>query len=123
MAMVLRPPTVLTSEIPNAPHSTRALVVPMASCSTRLQNPDNKTCVTANDVYVFQALLNPNFTPNRPNEKTLGRNTERSNWTRNFDMNLFKVFRFTERFRLQFTASRRSTYSTILNSQLFHPGT
>jgi len=87
---------------PNAPHNTRALVVPTATCSTGLQNPDTKACVTPNDVYVIQATLLPGNVANFPNANTLGRNTERSNWTKNFDMNVFKVFRFTERFRLEY---------------------
>jgi hypothetical protein len=37
-----------------------------------------------------------------PNARTLGRNTERSNWTNNFDTFLYKNFRFTERFRLEY---------------------
>lgn len=87
---------------PNAPHNTRAIIVPTATCSTGFQNPDTKGCVTPNDVYVVQAQLLPGNVPNFPTGKTLGRNTERSNWTKNFDMNVFKTFRFTERFKLEY---------------------
>ena len=80
---------------PNAPHNTRAVVVPTGTCSTGLRNPDSLQCVSANDVFLVQGL-------GLPNAKTIGRNTERSNWTKNFDMNLFKVFRFTERLKLEY---------------------
>jgi hypothetical protein len=80
---------------PNAPHNTRAVVVPTGTCSTGLRNPDSLQCVSANDVFLVQGL-------GLPNPKTIGRNTERSNWTKNFDMNLFKVFRFTERLKLEY---------------------
>ena len=87
---------------PNAPHNTRGVIVPIATCSTGFQNPDTKTCVTPNDVYVIQTTLLPGNLVNFPSGKTLGRNTERSNWTKNFDMNVFKVFRFSERFKLEY---------------------
>ena len=50
-----------------------------------------------------------------PNARTIGRNTERSNWTKNFDMNFFKVFRFTERFRLEY----RLEAFNVFNHQQF----
>ncbi len=80
---------------PNAPRSTRAQTVATTVCSTGLRNPDSGTCVTANDVFVVQGS-------GFPNAKTLGRNTERSNWTSNFDTFIFKTFRFNERFRLEY---------------------
>src|SRR5215813_8526073 len=36
------------------------------------------------------------------NARTIGRNTERSKWTENFDLNVFKNFRLTERFKLEY---------------------
>jgi len=87
---------------PNAPHNTRAIV--SSTCSTGFLNPDTKSCVTPNDVYVVQGT-------GFPNARTIGRNTERSNWTKNFDMNMFKVFRFTERFRLQYTISAFNVFN------------
>ncbi|PYT02464.1 MAG: hypothetical protein DMF60_21300 [Acidobacteria bacterium] len=87
---------------PNAPHNTRAIIA--STCSTGFRNPDTNACVTPNDVYVVQGT-------GLPNAKTLGRNTERSNWTKNFDLNLFKVFRFTERFRLQYGISAFNVFN------------
>jgi hypothetical protein len=37
-----------------------------------------------------------------PNARTIGRNTERSNWTNNLDTFLFKNFGLTERFKLEY---------------------
>jgi hypothetical protein len=93
---------------PNAPHTTRGVVVPIATCSTGLRSPDSLQCVSANDVFVVQGL-------GLPNARTIGRNTERSNWTENFDMNLFKVFRFNERFRLEY----RIEAFNVFNHQQF----
>lgn len=87
---------------PNAPHNTRAIVA--STCSTGFRNPDTNACVTPNDVYVVQGT-------GLPNAKTIGRNTERSNWTKNFDLNLFKDFRFTERFRLQYGISAFNVFN------------
>jgi Carboxypeptidase regulatory-like domain/TonB-dependent Receptor Plug Domain len=80
---------------PDAPHNTRAVTVATGTCSTGFQNPDTKACVTPNDVFVVQGT-------GFPNAKTIGRNTERSNWTQNFDLNVFKNFRITERFKLEY---------------------
>ena len=80
---------------PNAPHNTRGIIVPVATCATGFQNPDTKTCVTANDVYVVQGT-------GFPNARTLGRNTELSNWVKNFDVNFFKTTRLTERVSLEY---------------------
>src|SRR5205085_10910082 len=46
---------------PNAPHNTRAVIVPVGTCSSLLQNPDTGACVTRNDVYVVQAASNSGF--------------------------------------------------------------
>jgi len=93
---------------PAAPRNTRAITVPSTTCSTGLRNPDSLQCVTANDVFVIQGA-------GLPNGRTVGRNTERSDWTNNFDMNLFKVFRFNERFRLEY---RVEAYN-VFNHQQF----
>src|SRR5437868_788441 len=83
----------------NAPRNTRAVIVPTSgaanACSTGFRNPDTNTCVTPNDVFAVQGV-------GFPTGKTLGRNTERSNWTGNFDTFFFKNFRFTERFKLEY---------------------
>lgn len=80
---------------PDAPHNTRAQIVATSVCATGFRNPDSGTCVTPNDVFVVQGV-------GFPNARTLGRNTERSQWTNNFDTFLYKNFRFTERFRLEY---------------------
>ena len=85
---------------PNATRNTRGIIDTRATnrCGTGFFNPDlplGSDCVTPNDVFFIQGS-------GVPNARTIGRNTERSNWTNNFDMNLFKVFRFTERFKLEY---------------------
>jgi len=86
---------------PDAPHNTRAQVVATTgpnSCATGLRNPDTGQCVTRNDVYVVQVPAGTGF----PGPATLGRNTERSNPIKNFDMSFFKVFRVRENLRLEY---------------------
>lgn len=92
---------------PNAPHNTRASIVSTATCATGLRNPDTQQCVTANDVYVVQGT-------GFPNERTIGRNTERSRRVANFDTSLFKVFNLSERFRLEY---RLETFNTFNHQQ------
>ena len=92
---------------PNAPRNTRATIVPVATCSTGFRNPDTLGCVTPNDVYVVQGV-------GFPNERTLGRNTERSKAVKNFNTSLFKVFRITERFNLEY---RVETFNTFNHQQ------
>jgi hypothetical protein len=89
---------------PNAPHNTRAIVVPTTgtgACSTGLQNPDTGACVTRNDVYVVQASINTGTSLLFPGPAAVGRNTEFSKPVQNFDMSLFKTFRFTESVKLE----------------------
>ena len=83
---------------PRAPRNTRAQVVATSVCATGLRNPDTGQCVTRNDVYVVQAPAGSGF----PGPATLGRNTERSKPVENFDMSFFKLFRLTERMRLEY---------------------
>ena len=88
---------------PSAPRNTRAQVVAASVCATGLRNPDTGACVTRNDVYVVQVPAPSGATSLMPpGPATLGRNTERSNPVKNFDMSLFKVFRFTENLRLEY---------------------
>jgi hypothetical protein len=92
---------------PNAPRNTRATIVPVATCSTGFRNPDTLGCVSPNDVYVVQGV-------GFPNERTLGRNTERSKAVQTFNTSLFKVFRITERFNLEY---RLETFNTFNHQQ------
>lgn len=99
---------------PNAPHNSRAVIVATGTRSTGYQNPDTKTCVTPNDVFVVQGT-------GFPNAKTIGRNTERSKWTENFDLNVFKNFRITERFKLEYRLEAFNVFN--IPSSLLRTGT
>jgi hypothetical protein len=57
---------------PNAPHNTRAII--STTCSTGFLNPDTKTCVTPNDVYVVQG---PEYPTQRQFAETQSVQTER----------------------------------------------
>ncbi len=103
---------------PNAPHNTRAVIVPTTgagSCATGLQNPDTGACVTRNDVYVVQAPINTGTSLVFPGPATIGRNTERSKPVQNFDMSLFKTFRFTENVKLE---TRLEAFNVFNHPQL-----
>lgn len=92
---------------PNAPRNTRAVIVSTATCGTGLRNPDTQQCVTPSDVYVVQGT-------GFPDERTIGRNTERSKRVANFDTSLFKVFGIGERFKLEY---RLETFNTFNHQQ------
>lgn len=92
---------------PNAPRNTRAVIVPVATCSTGFRNPDSLACVTPDEVYVFQGV-------GFPTDRTIGRNTELSKPVQNFNTSLFKVFRITERFNLEY---RFETFNTFNHPQ------
>lgn len=87
---------------PNAPHDTRAVVVATGTCGSGLRNPDTLTCVNASDVYVIQVPTATGTSLIQPGGATLGRNTEFSNPVQNFDLSLFKVFRFRENLKVEF---------------------
>ena len=87
---------------PNAPHTSRAVVVATATCSSGLRNPDTLTCVNASDVYVIQVPTATGTSLIQPGGATLGRNTERSNPVQNFDFSLFKVFRLGENLKIEY---------------------
>jgi carboxypeptidase family protein/TonB-dependent receptor-like protein len=97
---------------PNAPHNTRGVIdtrgpsrTPL--CGTGLFNPDlpaGRDCVTANDVFVVQGV-------GLPNSATIGRNTERSNPVNNFNTSLFKAFRLSERFKLEYRVESFNTFN------------
>ena len=71
-----------TLEIRNAPHNTRAII--SATSPTGYLNPDTNQPVTRSDVYVVQGV-------GAPGPGTIGKNTERSKRTNNFDWTLFKI--------------------------------
>ena len=94
---------------PNAPRNTRAVIAPLTTCASGFRNPDSITtqCVSPNDVYVVQGV-------GFPNASTIGRNTERSDAVNNFNTSIFKVFRMTERFNLEY---RLETFNTFNHQQ------
>jgi hypothetical protein len=92
---------------PNAPRNSRAVIVPLTTCSTGFRNPDTLGCVTANDVYVVQGV-------GFPTARTIGRNTETSKAVETFNTSLLKLFRITEQFRLEY---RLETFNTFNHPQ------
>jgi hypothetical protein len=78
---------------PRAPLNTRAVVAGV--CATGYRNPDTGTCVSPGDVHWVQGT-------GLPNASTVGRNTLRAGGINNFDVTLFKSFRFAETKRLEF---------------------
>jgi outer membrane receptor protein involved in Fe transport len=95
---------------PNAPRNSRGVIVPVATCASGLRNPETATCVTRNDVFVYQVAANTGF----PDSSMIGRNTERSNWVNNSDMSFFKIFPITETWKIQY---RVDTYNTFNHPQ------
>ena len=95
---------------PNAALNTRGLLVPTVApaknavmCGnwspTGLVNPDARTCVTANDVHwISGASLGA------PGAATVGRNTLRTPFVWQQDLNVIKTFRITERTHLEYRA-------------------
>ena len=59
------------------------------------RNPDTALCVTPGEVHWVQAV-------GPPDASTVGRNTLRAGGINNFDVTLFKSFRFAETKRLEF---------------------
>ena len=92
---------------PNAPHNTRAII--SATSPTGYINPDTNQPVTRNDVYVVQGV-------GAPGAGTIGKNTERSKRTNNFDWTLFKVFRIREGLKLEY---RLETLNLFNHQQFF----
>jgi hypothetical protein len=78
---------------PRAPLNSRAVL--MAACPTGYVNPDTNTCVSPGDVHWVQGT-------GLPNGSTVGRNTLLAGAINNFDLALFKSFRFAETKRLEF---------------------
>lgn len=78
---------------PRAPLNTRAMVD--GNCATGYRNPDTGTCVNQGDVHWIEGT-------GLPNASTVGRNTLRAGGINNFDVTLFKSFRFAETKRLEF---------------------
>lgn len=99
---------------PNAPHTSRAVVVGTGTCASGLRNPDTLSCVTANDVYVIQVPTATGTSLVQPGSGTLGRNTERSNPVQNVDLSLFKLFRFGENLKVEY---RIETFNTFNHPQ------
>jgi outer membrane receptor protein involved in Fe transport len=88
---------------PNAPHNTRGIID--AACSTGFRSPElsataGSGCVSRNDIYAVQVATNTGANLLIPTS-ALGRNTERSNPVKNFDMSFFKTFRYNERLKFE----------------------
>lgn len=95
---------------PNAPLNTRGLLVPTIAPATKpvmcgnwsptgLVNPDAGTCVTTSDVHwVSGAALGT------PGARTVGRNTLRTPFIWQQDLDVIKTFRITERMHLEYRA-------------------
>ena len=73
-------------------------------------NPDTNQPVNRNDVYVVQGA------PGAPGPGTIGKNTERSKRTNNFDWRLFKVIRVREGLKLEY---RLETLNLFNHQQFF----
>jgi len=83
---------------PRAPINSRAVVTPPSGsqfCVTGYRNPDTGLCVAPGDVHWIQGT-------GLPNAFTVGRNTLHAGGINNFDVTLFKSFRFGETRRLDF---------------------
>ncbi len=94
---------------PNASRNSRGAIVATAVCASGLQNPETATCVTPNDVYVYQVAANAGIS-----SAMIGRNTEHSNWIKNTDISFFKIFKVKENLQLQY---RVDTYNTFNHPQ------
>ena len=92
---------------PNAPRNTRAII--SATSPTGYLNPDTNQPVTRGDVYVVQGV-------GAPGPGTIGKNTERSKRTNNFDWSLFKNFRVRESLTLEY---RLETFNLFNHQQFF----
>jgi hypothetical protein len=92
---------------PNAPRNTRAVV--NTTSPTGYMNPDTGAPATRADVYVVQGA-------GFPGQGTLGRNTERTKRTNNFDWTLFKDFRIREGLTLEY---RLEAFNLFNHQQFF----
>lgn len=92
---------------PTAPRHTRA--VASATSPTGYLNPDTGAPVNRNDVYVVQGV-------GFPGAGALGKNTERTKRTNNFDWSLFKEFRIQEGLRLEY---RLEAFNLLNHPQFF----
>ena len=98
---------------PNGRKNVRA--VPLATSPTGYINPDTPNRDPINPAEAMYIAL-PTFTGTQPlRTGTLGRNTERSKGIANFDVNLQKRIRLTERFNLEF----RTEFYNIFNNPQF----
>jgi hypothetical protein len=92
---------------PSAPRNTRAIISPTSP--TGYLNPDTNQPVARTDVYVVQGV-------GAPGPGTIGKNTERSKRTNNFDWSLFKSFLIREGLRLEY---RLETFNLFNHQQFF----
>ena len=84
---------------PDAPVTSRAIPVSLATCASGLQNPDSSSCTTANAVHwIAVAGYNP------PSALTARRNSVYTTGLVNVDGNILKTFRLSERWKLEYRA-------------------
>lgn len=82
---------------PNAPITSRARIVSTGTCPKGLQNPDTGACVSSNDVFWVQGT-------GLPGPQTAGRNIFNGPGSVQFDLDVIKRFRITERVNFEYRA-------------------
>jgi len=96
---------------PNAPVTSRAKPVSLATCASGLLNPDTGSCTTANAVHwVAVAGYNP------PTAQTARRNSVYTTGLVNVDANVLKTFRLSERWKLEY----RAEIFNLMNTENFN---
>ncbi len=87
---------------PQAPRNSRAVL--SQGCPSGYRNPDIDLCVTPANVYWVEGT-------GTPNGSTVGRNTQFTGGTNNFDLSLFKIFAMGERKRLEFRWEAQNAFN------------
>ncbi len=95
----------------NAPWNSRAVIVSAATCATGYQNPDNRACVTPNDVRFVQVNAYSPVTA-----RTAHRNALYTEGSTTVHLNVLKKFPLSERFTLEY----RAEIFNLLNNQNFN---
>jgi hypothetical protein len=97
----------------SAPFNSRAVIVPVATCSTGYRNPDTSACVTTHDVRFVQVAA---YTPAGAN--TAHRNAVYTEGSTTMHLNVIKRFPLRERVSLEY----RAEIFNLLNNQNFNFG-
>lgn len=96
---------------PNAPVTSRAQPVSLATCASGLFNPDTGSCTTANAVHWIAV---PGFNP--PTAQTARRNSVYTTGLVNVDADVLKTFRLSERWKLEY----RAEIFNLMNTENFN---